>query len=467
MRLIYFLFIVLNLTGTCLAENMSLAGLCKLEKTKLTSEQNSLLKVLFDSDKANCQNKIQEAIKSKQLVFDPSGIMDVQDFSFIEEFKGIEHLTVKACGNKFCEMTGVNSVSNWLPVERLKLKSLTIDDYAYFNDKTSLWSFFSSTSIPKIYIVDSYNECKFLGEQNVVLRRNRDRKQFYCNDKLITGNFEKVERLLIEQEVISDMSNPEIEEMKLESYRTGCSLNNASSCLNLGYLNLHFLNGAKEAQALYKKSCELGDGRGCYNAGGLLLQQGQYEQNSAKDYFNRACKLNIKVACKESKELEKVLREDPKQGYYKIALRLFPEQTEAARKKAVTFYERANELKSSMKTVEAIKSFKFSCDLGLSKSCNELGHLNFLPDGYHFHYQNFYEISCNMGDGDGCFFAGKSEISNRGTCCRERALEFMDIGCKFGSTVSCEIGKKLGIIIKKNHEIGRNELMQMIFPGEK
>lgn len=80
--------------------------------------------------------------------------------------------------------------------------------------------------------------------------------------------------------------------------RKGCELNDAESCLGLGFMYEKGNGVAKdEAKALdlFEKACNLDEGRGCVNAGTILRKKLQYAK--ARQFLEKGCELNDEIAC--------------------------------------------------------------------------------------------------------------------------------------------------------------------------
>ncbi|MGP1561743.1 MAG: tetratricopeptide repeat protein [Helicobacteraceae bacterium] len=84
-----------------------------------------------------------------------------------------------------------------------------------------------------------------------------------------------------------------------------CDAGKAQSCLELGYLyrgayySLSSATTLKEANALYERACQLGDGRGCYELA-RLYEAGQdirYDPSRAVKLHERSCGLGYGEAC--------------------------------------------------------------------------------------------------------------------------------------------------------------------------
>lgn len=60
----------------------------------------------------------------------------------------------------------------------------------------------------------------------------------------------------------------------------------------------------KKAAQLYAKTCEMGNGGGCYNLGNLYAQgRGVKEdKNAAKNYLKKACEMESELVCDRYKD---------------------------------------------------------------------------------------------------------------------------------------------------------------------
>lgn len=89
-----------------------------------------------------------------------------------------------------------------------------------------------------------------------------------------------------------------------EFYQKACDGGDAKDCTNLGVLYAEgneIKQDYQKAAEFLKKGCDGGYAMGCGNLGIVYAKQRNY--STAKEYYGKACDLNLSLACDRYKEL--------------------------------------------------------------------------------------------------------------------------------------------------------------------
>jgi TPR repeat protein len=227
-----------------------------------------------------------------------------------------------------------------------------------------------------------------------------------------------------------------------EQFKIGCDVGgDSSSCY--GYFYYTYYDKEYEQSIPYaKKTCDLGNYKGCAALGELYETGEGLDQNYSKAavYYEQACKMGFQESCERVARLYSEGLGVP-QNFIKA--QIFAEMscitTHSYNVNAKKCYEFGSNYLSSGNVVKALNFFERACEADRKQGCAEaaLLYTQQNPKDY-FKISSLYERACGAGDKQSCYKLGilysdrKNPISNL-----KEARNYFQEACSYSNEKMC------------------------------